>query len=112
MPEPYPGESREDVVRVARNREPGVPLQQIAADVGISESCLTNWPEALRDRRFALYGWGQQIPFGHVQQVLLVDAAHTGAANGLHGGHPEPGELAKGLSQALQATRWSSSLCT
>lgn len=32
-----------DVVRVARNREPGVHLKQIAADFGISESCLTNW---------------------------------------------------------------------
>ena len=27
----------------ARNREPGVHLKQIAADFGISESCLTNW---------------------------------------------------------------------
>ncbi|MDQ6524435.1 IS3 family transposase [Nocardioides sp. LHD-245] len=43
MPKPYPQEFREDVVRVARNREPGVHLKQIAADFGISESCLTNW---------------------------------------------------------------------
>ena len=43
MPQPYPREFREDVVRVARNREPGVHLKQIAADFGISESCLTNW---------------------------------------------------------------------
>lgn len=43
MPKPYPKEFREDVVRVARNREPGVHLKQIAADFGISESCLTNW---------------------------------------------------------------------
>ena len=43
VPKPYPREFREDVVRVARNREPGVHLQQIAADFGISESCLTNW---------------------------------------------------------------------
>jgi transposase-like protein len=43
MPKPYPREFREDVVRVARNREPGVHLKQIAADFGISESCLTNW---------------------------------------------------------------------
>ncbi|MCH1884430.1 IS3 family transposase, partial [Agrococcus sp. ARC_14] len=34
---------REDVVRVAQNREPGVPLRQIAADFGISETCLQNW---------------------------------------------------------------------
>ena len=43
MPKPYPKEFRDDVVRVARNREPGVHLEQIAADFGISESCLTNW---------------------------------------------------------------------
>ncbi|WP_248579449.1 transposase [Nocardioides sp. InS609-2] len=43
MPKPYPREFREDVVRVARNREPGTLLKQIAADFGISESCLANW---------------------------------------------------------------------
>ena len=31
MPKPYPSEFREDVVRVARAREPGVTLEQIAA---------------------------------------------------------------------------------
>jgi transposase len=43
MPRPYPREFREDVIRVARNREPGARLKDIAADFGISESCLTNW---------------------------------------------------------------------
>jgi transposase len=43
VPKPYPREFREDVIRVARNREPGVHLKQIAADFGISESCLNNW---------------------------------------------------------------------
>ena len=43
MPKPYPREFREDVVRVARNREPGVLLKDIAADFGVSESCLANW---------------------------------------------------------------------
>jgi transposase len=40
---PHPREFREDVVRVARNREPGVRIEDIAADFGLSESCLTNW---------------------------------------------------------------------
>ena len=40
MPKPYPKEFREDVIRVARSREPGVLLKQIAKDFGISESCL------------------------------------------------------------------------
>jgi transposase len=43
MPRPYPREFREDVIRVARNREPGVRIKDIAADFGISESCLQNW---------------------------------------------------------------------
>ena len=43
MPKPYPREFRDDVVRVARNREPGQSLKQIAADFGIAESCLRNW---------------------------------------------------------------------
>ena len=43
VPKPYPKEFRDDVVKVARSREPGQQLKQIAADFGISESCLTNW---------------------------------------------------------------------
>ena len=35
MPKPYPSEFREDVVRVARAREAGVTLEQIAADFGV-----------------------------------------------------------------------------
>ena len=46
MPKPYPREFREDVVRVARNRESGQLLKDLAADFGISESCLTNWLKA------------------------------------------------------------------
>jgi transposase len=43
MPRPYPQEFRDDVVRVARNREKGVRIKDVAADFGITESCLTNW---------------------------------------------------------------------
>ena len=43
MPKPYPKEFRDDVVRVARSREPGVRLKDIAADFAITESCLNNW---------------------------------------------------------------------
>jgi transposase len=46
VPKPYPREFRDDLVNVARNREPGQHLKQIAADFGISESCLTNWMKA------------------------------------------------------------------
>lgn len=46
MPKPYPREFRDDVVRVARRREPGVRLKDVAADFGISESCLVGWLKA------------------------------------------------------------------
>jgi transposase-like protein len=43
VPKPFPREFRDDVVRVARGREPGVTIKQVATDFGISESCLVNW---------------------------------------------------------------------
>ena len=43
MPKPYPREFREDVVAVARRCESGVTLREVAADFGISETCLQNW---------------------------------------------------------------------
>lgn len=51
MPKPYPKEYRDDVVAVARKGE--APLNQIAKDFGISESCLHNWMKAadVRDGR-------------------------------------------------------------
>lgn len=43
MPPAYPREFREDVIRAARSRGPGVRIKDIAAAFGISESCLQNW---------------------------------------------------------------------
>ena len=43
VPKPYPKEFRADVVNIARGREPGQTIKQIAADFGIAESCLRNW---------------------------------------------------------------------
>lgn len=37
MPRPFPKEFREDVIRVARAREPGVTVKQVATDFGVSE---------------------------------------------------------------------------
>lgn len=34
MPKPYPREFREDVIRVARNREDGVRIKDVAEDFG------------------------------------------------------------------------------
>lgn len=44
MPKPYPTEFRDDVVRVARNREPGVTIEQIAKDFGVHS--LKQWEVA------------------------------------------------------------------
>ena len=43
MAKPYPKEFRDDVVRVARNREPGVELSQIAKDFEIHFTTLYSW---------------------------------------------------------------------
>ena len=43
MPKPYPSEFREDVVRVARSREPGVTIEQIAKDFGVHPMTLQKW---------------------------------------------------------------------
>ncbi|MGK2958656.1 MAG: transposase [Acidimicrobiales bacterium] len=43
MVKPYPREFRDDVVRVARNRDPDVHIKDIAADFGISKSALSSW---------------------------------------------------------------------
>ena len=62
MPKPFPREFREDVVNVARRREPGVTLEQIAADFGVHPMTLSKWlrsaqapqdtkPEAVTDSR-------------------------------------------------------------
>ena len=43
MPRPYPREFRDDVVRVARNRDDGITLEQIAADFGVHPMTLSKW---------------------------------------------------------------------
>lgn len=46
MPKPYPREFRDDVVRVARGREPGVTVEQIARDFGVHPMTLFKWLRA------------------------------------------------------------------
>lgn len=43
VPRPYPREFREDVVRVARNRDDGVTIEQIASDFGVHPMTLSKW---------------------------------------------------------------------
>lgn len=43
MPRPHPREFRDDVVRVARDRDSGVTVEQIAKDFGIHPMTLFKW---------------------------------------------------------------------
>jgi putative transposase len=43
VPKPYPREFRDDVVRVARERDPGVTVDQIAKDFGVHPMTLFKW---------------------------------------------------------------------
>ncbi len=43
MGKPFPKEYRDDVVRVARERGPGVTLEQIASDFGVHPITLSKW---------------------------------------------------------------------
>ncbi|WP_100814154.1 IS3 family transposase [Microbacterium lacus] len=43
MPKPYPSEFRDDVMRVARHRESGVTIEQIAKDFGVHPMTLQKW---------------------------------------------------------------------
>ena len=58
MPRPYPREFRDDVVRVARNRDDGVTIEQIATDFGVHPMTLTKW------MRQADVDEGEGDPFG------------------------------------------------
>ena len=91
MPKPFPKEFRDEVVRVALNREEGVRIRDIAADFGITESCLGNWlaearrggqePEArsesaeLREARKRIRLLEQE------NEILRRAAAYLGQAN-------------------------------
>jgi transposase len=43
VPKPYPRELRDDVVRVAQGRDPGVTVEQIANDFGVHPMTLFKW---------------------------------------------------------------------
>ena len=40
MPKPYPQEFREDVINVARTRDPNTTLAQVAKDLGLHEGTI------------------------------------------------------------------------
>lgn len=48
MPKPFPKEFRDDVIRVAQNRDPDVTLAQIATDFGVHVGTLDKWMRQAR----------------------------------------------------------------
>ena len=68
MPKPYPREFRDDVVRVCR--QSGGTQAQIAADFGISESCLQNWlrQAAIDDGLRCGVSTGESVELGEVKK--------------------------------------------
>ena len=69
MARPYPKEFRDDVVRVAREREPGVTVEQIARDFGISEATLFNWLKAADAADGARPGAGAEQASAEVKEL-------------------------------------------
>ena len=49
MPKPFPKEFRDDVIRVAENRDPEMTLAEIAKDFGVHVGTLDKW---MRQARF------------------------------------------------------------
>jgi transposase len=69
MSKPYPLEFRDDVVRVAKNRDAGVTLAEVAHDFGIHPMTLSKW---LRQAA---------IEDGDRPGVTAVESAELRAAN-------------------------------
>jgi len=69
MSKPYPKEFRDDVVRVARERGPGVSLAQIARDFGIAKSVLHRW---MREADPASAGPGEGVELAQARQRIRL----------------------------------------
>ena len=91
MPKPFPKEFRDEVVRVALNREPGVRIRDIAEDFGITESCLGNWLARAREEGQAREAQSELAELREAKkrirlleqenEVLRRAAAYLGQAN-------------------------------
>lgn len=92
MARPYPQEFRDDVVRVARNRENGVTIEQIAADFGVHPITLSKWMRqaAVNDGSRASTSTGESAELGALRrrnrlleenEVLRRAAAYLSQSN-------------------------------
>ncbi|MEU0074791.1 transposase [Streptomyces sp. NPDC006332] len=100
MPKPYPEEFRQDVVRVARNRGPGVTVEQVATDFQVHPMTLWKW------MRRADIDDGSKPGVTSQESAELREARRQAAGAGERG--PAPG---RGLSVAgASAGKWISQL--
>ena len=94
MPAPYPQEFREDAVRVARCREDGITIAQIAKDFGVHEMTLHKWirqadsddgnrPGRTREESTELREARKQIRLLELENEILRRAAAYFAAGSL-----------------------------
>jgi putative transposase len=93
VPKPYPREFRDDVVRVARSRDDGVTMEQIAADFGVHPLTLSKW------MRQADVDDGVRSGTSTSDSAELRDARRRTKAVGAGERSPAPG---RGLSVAVQ----------
>ncbi|AWB90623.1 IS3 family transposase [Homoserinimonas hongtaonis] len=85
MPKPYPREFRDDVVRVARNRDPGVTIEQIAKDFGVHPMTLEKW----------------------LQRAAVEEGARPGQARSEGGELREARRRIRLLEQENEVLRWA-----
>jgi transposase-like protein len=70
VPRPHPREFRDDVVRVARNRDDGVTIEQIATDFGVNPMTLTKWMrQADVDPEYLTEGVDAETAGEHTNQI-------------------------------------------
>lgn len=62
MPRPFPREFREDVVRVARSRDPETTIEQVAKDFGIHPNTLVTWLRKSDGRRATTLVLRDELP--------------------------------------------------
>ncbi len=116
MPVPYPQEFRDDVVRVARSREDGITIAQIAKDFGVHEMTLHKWirqadiddgsrPGRTREESTELRETGKQIRLLQQEnEVFRRAGAYLSQAN-------LPGKGSSTRSLAISPSTGSPSRC-
>ena len=80
VPKPYPREFRDDVVRVARNREPDVTIERIAKDFGVHTMTLQEWLQRAAVDDGAKPGQSRTASGSDHRTSPLIDQLHKSCA--------------------------------